>query len=1007
MSGVKEVEDVILAVYGCAGDENRRREALAWLHTFQETAQAWNISIQLLLSTSKVVQFFASNLLYKKVQKGWRDQTDDVKREVQNQIVEAVRNYVEDDNNGFSEKTVQRLCLILARITVYTPLELDGFVAQAVSFLQRGLDPTVRDSIRNRALFICTELLIVLPEEIKEDAPSNHSLVAGLDPEGIDAQIVKMVPNVVQVITQLLNQPSPTYHARGLDCLSRWAPVAIDMCNLVRYQLLNPILLCLYSCTDADVIEAASNAMIAVVEKKSYENINSQPESEETIAAFDRTVEGLLACRTRLANQNPEDNDNQDSVRIALCICKLVVAVGESQIERIVTGATSQLLSLVDMMMAFTGHHSRNVAIRTLNFWLLIQDAPLLERPEQLRQPCFRVLLETLLRQCQLDHDAHTGCESDIEYDIQSFRSSGDGSKEPFQVISYVLGTEFLQSILNLLRTTSDWQVFESSLFALSAASSSIVEQVLTPGPQAAHFREVIGSILTELPKMQLLVTNGATLKSGVTVFGDYSKVLCRLNRTIIETSLQFALVALTFSEEVGFEAGKAFGKICTACRMEMAMYPQGVQGLAEEFEKANEKYPSSANGNAQNGKLIPLMARIEVAQGIARVASCMQQKPCTETLVALLTPSLNRLRSSVDTTDAETIINELQVLRAVVRLMHVCPGIDKEGAQHPVAEILYETLPILSSITGIPALKNDPQLIDALYGLISQSFLSAHVVLSAHLEGLLQGAIQQFKSTWSPCCIQCIGKAVEIFATKPGMEPGFVSLFSMLMEAMVQAVREKHVISNPQIITEFYDTAFLFMLFCPTAVYSGTSETGDSMVDVILQLSAECASGEESSSIRVLLTFISSFIGKPNRNANDKFTQYKRFLDEGISKRGEYLVHKLLIALVTTVPPEQKTKLCHILAKLAWSYTNLVQVAVYNTLVNAPQPFSALTDQSKEAFVAIIPQIANKETQAKSTFIEFCNACRKQIQPSEFQNKLVDITRIAQQGNSSFIDLS
>jgi len=208
-----EVERAILAAYGSQrNDENARREALAWLHEFSSRSEAWSICLQLLNSSSKEVQFFASNMLYNKVQREWVGQVDKLKEDVLTGVGMAIRTYVRDESCSLWDKVLQRLCLTLARIAVQTAATLDVCMNEAWTMLLVGLgedtatfagtasaapgntadarDPKrLTATLQGRALFVSTELLLVLPEENEANASPSHSLVEGLDPQGVDQRL--------------------------------------------------------------------------------------------------------------------------------------------------------------------------------------------------------------------------------------------------------------------------------------------------------------------------------------------------------------------------------------------------------------------------------------------------------------------------------------------------------------------------------------------------------------------------------------------------------------------------------------------------------------------------------------------------------------------------------------------------------------------------------------------------------------------------------------------------
>ncbi|CAK8989302.1 Importin-13 (Imp13) [Durusdinium trenchii] len=978
----QEVERVMKVVYELTGNEKERREGMAWLQSFSTTQEAWNVTLQLLGSSSKQVQFYAGNILYTKVQKEWQSQADHVQADVHRRILEAVRGFVGQESFALGQDGLQRVCLILARITVQTPQALDTFVSLVWTVLRLGLGDQASQGLRERGLFVSTELLKVLPEEREACASPTHSLVAGMDPEGIDQRMLAVMPKVMEAITELIKQPIPKFQARALDCLTRWAPLGVDLAALARYSLMHPILCALTSVEDLEVVEAASAALVASVNCNTLEKRTGQPESPAYLQACDQVVEGLLATRPRLQQQVGNDGSEE----LTLSLCRATIAVAEHQLGRIVAGEHPHLLPLIDMVMAFTGHPSRGIAIHTLNFWLLVQDFPLQERHESLREPCFVKLLEVLLQQCHLGETASSGSNEDVGYEIESFRTSGDGVKEPFVVSYYVLGPKFLECMLTVLRNASDWQAFEAALFALSAVSKEVVQQVSAngaPNPQTASTKSLIETILSELPGYQLLGANGATLKAGVALIGEYARILARMNRALIEKELEYILFALPFSHHVSLSAAAAFRNIAIACRLELAMHTEGCKSLAAGIEKAIASFPTSpaeASSQGAGSKPMPLQARLSVVEGLTRVTSCMKVEQCTETLGVLLTPGMQRLHAAVEAAAGITIVHELEILRTAIQFVDAKPA---QSEQHPVAGIMQGLMPILERISMSRNLQHDADVVQALYALISTSFISAHSVLSQHLESLLKAAVNQFRVTWTPCCITCVGKAIEIFV-KADTIGGFNQLFKEISEGMIIAIRDNHASENQAIIKEYFDTARNYLIFCPSGIFQPPT------TDILIEIIAHAITGEEAGSLRATCAFLQALIIK---TANPKFAAkggFRAVLEQALQAKGGNLVQQLLIALADRTPASLVAKVTLAFAEVAVFCRSLMQEWTYAALVAAPQHFTGLTDQNKQGFVQLVPLL--NSTKAGEVFDEFSKACRKKVTNDSFQSYMENV---------------
>ncbi|GBG25548.1 Importin-13 [Hondaea fermentalgiana] len=1039
MATAEEVQNVIHVVYQNGAAENARREALAWLQNFSAKPESWATWLDLVASQAQQTQFFAANMIYTKVQKDWYDQPDAVKQDVHGRVLQLVREFVRDDSQRLSNRCLRRLCLALARMTVQTPSVLDMYMNEAWTLLSAGLDQQQQAGNSSaagaeRALFVATELLIVLPEEKEAEDPPSTASLSDTDPQGIAQRMRGVLAQVVEAVTQLMMKSDKSHiHARALEVLHAWASTGVDVPTLAQCNLLRPMLMSLVSCQELNVLEMASQALVACVKKDSPEAITGQEESPATLASFDELVEGILAARGRIAatcEANPSssgqshlsiEQDPATQEEVALSLCKLVVAVAEAQIDRVVVGATPSLLALVDIVMMFTAHHSRNVAILTLEFWHLVQDYSLSQRHESLREPCYLQLLEVLLRQSQIPEDASSGYEEDIPDDVQSFRNSGDGVKELFIVIMYVLGPRYVECMLSVLRGTQDWKAFEAALFALSSASRVINEQASKQDPRSATLRSFVETMLQELASLGLFGANGATLGAGVQVIGSFASFLARMDLGTIERNLECVIFALPFSDPVSRTGAEAFQRVCIASRLELALHADAVKTLATGIENAYQKFPtdpaSHGEGSfaATKSVIFPLQARMKAIEGITRIASCMKLDAGRETLAVLLNPGLQRLFKAVNASDANVVAQELSVLCCAANYVDINVKSLKSPLDHPVSAILSEILPLLENITANAALQRDTEVVDALYSLISASFLSAKAVLLQHLDTLLTSAVTQFRITWSPSCVSCLGKAVEVFSSQPGAEAGFKNLFARLTESMVVCIQEGHVTSDPTVVSTFFNTSLTFLIFCPGAIFAASTGTatgasangtmsheGDSTLDTFLQILARCVSSDEVETLRSVAVFLTSLMSRlggsaaaaaaavGNANAAAKarsVAQYRPIFDNALGRNGRDLVKEIILALAATCPPTPLSRLAQGMADLAVRYPQLVQSAVYDVFVQNPSALSRLTDADKEALVTTIPFMAQGVgTRAKDAFLEFARLCRKQTSSDCFR---------------------
>jgi len=973
-----DVERIIVSAYEVA-NENTRREALAWLREFEHRDEAWSICLQLLKSSSQRVQFFASNMLYKKCGADWHDQSDRFKEELRVEVVRVIQDYVQNDNSGVWGKAAKFLCLVLARVSTRATHFVESFIAETTSLLQIGLNEsgTVRsEMVRDRALFLCAELLIALPEErdiIEEDTgPQN------VTPDSIGQKMLWAEPSVLKTIIGLLQRQNSDKHvARAFDILEKWH---VNMAAVAQAGLLKPALIAINSSENSYVIESACRALVASVEAESKEQILGQQESDQTRQAFDLAIEGVLSCSSRVQNDFTSRPES-----VTLHFCKVVVAIVEHEIQRVTVGETPEVLRLVELVMAFTGHKSHNVAIVTLNIWLLIQDVPVSERHESLREPCFVKLLQVLLQQSKLEPDAASGYDDDINFEQLSFRTSHDGVKGPLENTFHALGSRFLETILDVLRRATDWESFEAALFALVSASGAIVSHtssqgLASSGPRGPAIRAVLDTILVELPGMPMLGTNGATLRIGAVMVGSFAKILASMPNSLIERHLEFLLQAMSYAEPVSISAALSFQSICVACRLELALNPTTVHTLLAGVESAFRVYPrTDPSRSALQSSQVPRQVRLNVARGLSRVVAVMAVGERRKSIGLLLEPGLERLRQAIAQSNTTVVADELCAIEIAVRFVETSTSKGAVNESHPAAAVLQSTLPLLDQIFSNEALRTDNDVVDALFDLISTSFSSAPQVLAPHLESLLRTCVEQFSRTWSPCCIKCVGKAVEVYVpSNPDLKSGFVQIFSLLVDAMVRAIQEGKVSENPVIVSQFFDTALLFVLFCPSSLLSKRSDQSALVIDTMLQLCAKCISSDDATCSRSVIHFVGRMQSKMAM-AGPSDHEFKQYFDAAFQRQGGHLVEEILRGLAKTAPQSICPRLARIFSDFVACYGPYIQDVAYTALLKDQATYAPLSAECKEALVSALPNMRSYSAKMEEIFVRFSKVCRKQ----------------------------
>jgi hypothetical protein len=221
--------------------------------------------------------------------------------------------------------------------------------------------------------------------------------------------------------------------------------------------------------------------------------------------------------------------------------------------------------------------------------------------------------------------------------------------------------------------------------------------------------------------------------------------------------------------------------------------------------------------------------------------------------------------------------------------------------------------------------------------------------------------------------------------------EQGFAQLFGALTDAMVGAIRENHAVENPEIVSAFFETSRNILLFSPNALFHSSQSSPDaSTLDTILQICAYSLRSDLSEALGSLFLFLQLLCSKVNDpTRSGKFSHFKPIFDQAFLRQGLLLVKELLRGLAATLPSAYDSKLSGVLAELTREYPAPIQEWTYATMVNSPQDFASLSDQNKEAVIAMVPELQASTSKAKEIFVHVAKACRKDMAASEFQEFL------------------
>lgn len=301
------------------------------------------------------------------------------------------------------------------------------------------------------------------------------------------------------------------------------------------------------------------------------------------------------------------------------------------------------LLWLVQLLCVYASAELR-VAELTIDFWVGLQDTPLIERHEQLRQPLYTELLQRVLVQCTLpaDFKSWDECAEVEEEDFTRFREQG--ASEVLGICLELLKAQFLSALRARLEPNgagvSSWQQLELVLYVvrvLHADMKSLLSRELGEAAdqqssllaqkQDAH--EILGLLLSPISTNPLQDMPSPLQASAVRLVGSYGKWLATEQPTMVEGAVQFALQVLSSTSVAKFAAAEhaanAFKDLCT--------HAHKVLG---KFKTVTTLIPY-CEPHIRNSEL-PAELRVCVVEGLARlVGSFSSPEAAQEALVLLV----------------------------------------------------------------------------------------------------------------------------------------------------------------------------------------------------------------------------------------------------------------------------------------------------------------------------------------------------------------------------------
>jgi hypothetical protein len=637
-----------------------------------------------------------------------------------------------------------------------------------------------------------------------------------------------------------------------------------------------------------DAIIQSANVLTACIDNTSDFCTQSRRSAiSSLLSSIQAPVEFLVAPLRISEMQGWED--------ATVALSNLASTLAREEMEEISTCQLEGSFDLIQLLLELQAHPVHNVALPVLEVWLALQDIPTSDRHPSLAAPLYMQLVEVILNRIAFP-PTFISWEEELEIESSDFDEMRRMSTDVLIGAYYLLRSAYLETLSNVVMSTSsdDWEITESALFCLCAASREACARVKSVANAVSSGRDSPVSSdgnSTALGLTQLvgsICSSPATSRhqlvlSGICTFlGCYSTAWATScpPQSMLEilAYLASAMPTPAATEAAGkamrlvlISAGPKLAKAATSPGADPSSYNFISAALTQSMEAA------LSTGNAN------VMANI--AEGCARV--CVQLKDSAQTktiLTAVAMPSLHRCRSSLDAISVaassdKTSGQAASEVQAAIQTLISCLGVLKQlirfcdssvGETHVLTDVLTAAWPVLKDVSTNSNCQHNEDVLSRLFDVHSQLLNAVPTLIGPHFKDIISFVVQAYEETFCSSALDYVSAAVESFDSEQivvaaGLdEQGKTMLFTQLLSHIYQrtlayiTTQTKGPSDCPQVIKALFEVSQRYLLFCPGALCQCPE------LPSLFSLGAACLTEckGEIDSTRSALIFLTQFIG-------------------------------------------------------------------------------------------------------------------------------------------------
>ncbi|XP_020585146.1 transportin MOS14 isoform X2 [Phalaenopsis equestris] len=911
---------------------SNRVAANQWLVQFQKTEAAWEIATSLLTSSSDPiissnfeVEFFAAQILRRKIQKEGYHLQLGAKGSLLNSLLLAARRFSLGPPQLLTQICLALSALVLRAVEHKMPIEQFFSSLNKLQSQENG----------NTAVL---EMLTVLPEEVVEDKSGDCRIDARSRCQ-FTRELLSHTPNVLEFLLLQSEQSLENglrleeKNKKILRCLLSWVRVGcfseIHPSALPTHPLLNFVFNSLQVSTSFDV---SIEVLIELVCR--YEGL---PQVLLSRIRYMKEILLLPALKSR------------DEKVIGGFAC-LMSEVGQAA-PAMIAEASPEALMLADALLSCVSFPSEDWEIpdSTLQFWcslasylfgLDLGKAESTKVVLEVFSTIFLTLLDSLLLRAQVDD---TVCIVNngafiIPDGLIQFRTN---LEELLVDICQLLGPSiYVQKLLNDRWTTSNssipWVDVETRLFALNLVSETVMQD--GPPPSFSIIMQLV-TILCSTSPGELKGLLPFVYKSLADVVGSYSRWISLVPDNI-RTLLIFC--ASGIKESICTTAcSSALRKLCEGCPS-MIHEPQNLEVLiwiGEDFEKGILSFEEEA----------------ELVSAITFTLNSVPNKQLRKSSLArLLSSSYGAIEKLIDAEDPHSLVRNPAAytltmsfaIRALYRigviLRHLGISCSSDQADDGTTLVLLGMLwPLLENLFSSPHMENgslSAAACRALSEAIHSSGQHYHLLLPKILD-CLSANFLLFQN--HECYIRTAAVVIEEFGYREEYGTLCINTFERFTSAAsVTALNSSYICDQEPDLAEAY-TNFVssFIRFCPKDVVACSG----SLLEISFQKATICCTALHRGAALAAMSCMSCFL----ETCLSSLLQSSASVSEGslsavmihvLSRSGEGLVSNVICTLLGVSAMSRVHKSATILQQLAAvcclsERTSLMAVLSWNSL--------------------------------------------------------------------------